>query len=55
MIDFILTGVLALIVGTAAFLLHKSKKKGCACSSCVYAKNCIKKSCGNKNGAYGCP
>ncbi len=50
--DFIVIGILALIVGAIIFYLVREKKKGVKCIGCPYAKGCASKSCGKCGG--GC-
>lgn len=39
-IDYLLIGLIALIVGLAAFYILRAKKKGQKCIGCPYAKDC---------------
>ncbi len=48
--NFIVAGILILIVGAIVFYLVREKKKGVKCIGCPYAKQCSRKSCGKCNG-----
>ena len=39
-IDYLLIGLIALIVGLAVFYILRAKKKGQKCIGCPYAKDC---------------
>lgn len=45
--DFIIVGILILLVGAAVFYLWKEKKKGNRCVGCPSAGCCSKKNCGS--------
>ena len=45
MIDYILIGILFLIVAAIVFYLIREKKRGVTCVGCPYAKKCAKKKC----------
>lgn len=47
MVDFIIVGILFLVLGAAAFYLIRAKKRGVRCVGCPYAK-----SCGGKCGKH---
>jgi len=49
MADFIVTLVLALIIGAAVCYIIKAKKRGVKCIGCPAACNCA-----GKSGASGC-
>ena len=40
LLDYLLIGLILLIVGLAAFYIIRAKKKGQKCIGCPYAKNC---------------
>ena len=40
LLDYLLIGLIALIVGLAVFYIIRAKKKGQKCIGCPYAKNC---------------
>ncbi len=40
MVNFIVIGILALIIGAIIFYLVREKKKGVKCIGCPYAKQC---------------
>lgn len=46
--NYIVAGILVLIVGAAIFYLVRQKKKGVKCVGCPYAKQCGG-SCGSGN------
>lgn len=49
--DFIVVGILLLLVGAAVFYLWKEKKKGTKCIGCPSAGCCSGKTCGGtENG-----
>ncbi len=50
--NFIVIGILALIVGAVIFYLVGEKKKGVKCIGCPYAKGCASKGCSKCGG--GC-
>ena len=43
-IDFIILGIIVLIVGGAVFYIIKKKRSGTKCIGCPYAHQCGKKS-----------
>lgn len=43
--NFIITVILAAIIGGALFYIYKSKKDGRACIGCPYSKSCGRKCC----------
>ena len=45
--NFIVIGVLAIIIGLAVLYIAKEKKKGNKCIGCPYVKECAKKKCEN--------
>ncbi|MBE6656496.1 MAG: FeoB-associated Cys-rich membrane protein [Ruminococcaceae bacterium] len=47
MVDFVVVGVLLLVLGAAAFYLIRAKKRGQRCVGCPCAKSCGGK-CGEK-------
>ncbi len=40
LVDYLLMGLIVLIVGLAAFYIIRVKKKGQKCIGCPYAKQC---------------
>lgn len=51
MLDFIVLGILILIVGAAILYIRKEKKKGVRCIGCPAAGNCPHSgNCNGKNG-----
>ena len=44
--DYIIIGVIVVIIGLASWYLIRQKKKGKKCVGCPYACNCDKGSCG---------
>ena len=46
MTDFILAGILLMIVGGAVFYIVKAKKNGARCVGCSNAGNCAGATCG---------
>ncbi len=50
--NFIVIGILALIVGAVILYLIREKKKGVKCIGCPHGKQCSSKHCGNCGG--GC-
>lgn len=52
MVNFIVIGILALIISAIIFYLVRQKKKGVKCIGCPYAKQCATKNCGKCGG--GC-
>ena len=47
MADFMIAGVLLLLVGAAVAYIIKEKKKGTKCIGCPNAGTCGKKTCGH--------
>ncbi len=45
--NYIVIGIVALIIGAVVFYLVREKKKGAKCIGCPYAKEC-----GNKCGCH---
>lgn len=43
--DYIAIGVIALIIGGAAFYIIRAKRAGVKCIGCPHAKQCKSKSC----------
>lgn len=52
LIDFVIIGIIALIVGGATAYIIKQKKRGVKCIGCPYAKSCG--ACGCGKGASHC-
>ncbi len=48
--NFIIIGILALIIGGIIFYLIREKKRGVKCIGCPHGKQC----CGNCAGCTGC-
>ncbi len=48
-IDFVIIGVIAVIVGTACFYIYKAKKSGKKCIGCPDGGSCDKCNCGCNN------
>ena len=40
LLDYLLIGLIVVIVGLAVFYIIRAKKKGQKCIGCPYAKNC---------------
>ena len=49
-IDYVLIGVLLLVVGIAVFYVVRSKKKGVRCIGCPDSKSCSGCQCGCEKG-----
>ncbi len=47
-IDYLLIGLLLLILGGAGLYLYKAKKRGQKCVGCPYAQTCGKCTCDKK-------
>lgn len=45
LVDYLLIGLIVLIVGLAAFYVIRAKKKGQKCIGCPYSKTCTKDNC----------
>ena len=43
--DYIIIGIIAVIVGGAACFVYRAKKKGAACIGCPYSGECSKCNC----------
>lgn len=54
MTDFILIGILLIIVGSAIFYIVKAKKSGVKCIGCPAAGQCQGKSCGKTACTCAC-
>ncbi len=50
--DFIVLGVLLILVGVAILYIYKEKKKGTRCIGCPSAGCCSAKACGNMAEAW---
>ena len=50
MVDFIVCGIVFLIVGAAAAFIIKKKKNGAACIGCSCSGSCSKQKSGNGCG-----
>lgn len=48
--NFIVIGILLILVGAAVLYIRKEKKKGKSCIGCPSAGCCSKKGCGNAKG-----
>ena len=48
--NFIVAGLLVIIIGAVVFYLVREKKKGVKCIGCPYAKQCAGK-CGGKSNS----
>lgn len=48
--NFIVAGILILIIGAISFYLVREKKKGVRCIGCPYAKQCSAKNRGKCSG-----
>ncbi len=48
--DWIILGVLALILGGAGLYVYKARKRGQKCVGCPHAKTCGKCGCDAKKG-----
>ncbi len=48
MINYIIVGILALLLGAVISYLVREKKKGVKCIGCPYAKQCASKSCSGR-------
>ena len=53
MIDYIVIGIVILLVGGAAFYIIRKKKSGAKCIGCPDAKTCSG-NCSGCNGNCGC-
>lgn len=54
MADFIVAGILILIVCAAGFYIIKEKRKGVKCIGCSAGGCCSGKNCGSTEGKCGC-
>jgi hypothetical protein len=48
--DYIVIGLIILIIGGALFYIIRAKKNGQKCIGCPHSKTCNMKSCCDKNG-----
>lgn len=53
-IDYIILGVIALIVGGAALYIYRAKKSGQKCIGCPDSKSCSSKNGGCSGKCSGC-
>ena len=44
-VDYIIIGVIVLVIGGASFYIYREKKRGAKCIGCPYAKQCGGKEC----------
>lgn len=49
--DFIVLGIILIIVFLAGFKVYKDKKNGIKCSGCAQAKSCASSSCATTESA----
>ena len=54
LIDFVIIGIIALIIGGAVAYIIKQKRNGVKCIGCPYAKSCGAKACDSGSSPCAC-